>query len=356
MPTLATRRLPRRDVTLTALGLGGAPLGGLYRAVGEAQARETIVGAWQAGVRYFDTAPYYGYGASELRVGAALRELEAGDAVISTKVGRLLRPRTTPQAADDTWIRPLPFEPHYDYTGAGILRSFEDSQQRLGIDRIDILLIHDIGRLTHGADDARTFAQLVDRGGFAALDELRRSGRVRAVGIGVNEVEVVERVMAAFDMDCVLLAGRYTLLEQGAAPLLARCAERGIGVIVGGAFNSGILADAPAAATGAARYNYLPAEPAIVKRVARRARACEQYDVPLPAAALQFVLAHEAVVSCVTGARNARELRQNVAWATQPLPTAFWDALRRDGLVDPACPVPGSAPSTDPASRRGARG
>ena len=222
---------------------------------------------------------------------------------------------------------------HYDYTYDGVMRSHEDSLQRLGMDRVDILYVHDIGRATHGGLHAHYWEQLTRGGGFRALTQLRDEGVVGAIGLGVNEWEAVADAMEVCDLDCALLAGRYTLLEQGALSLLDHCAQRGVGIVIGGPFNSGILA-------GAAKFNYEDAPASILARVEAIAAACAQAGAPLQAAALQFPMAHPAVVSCIPGAQSAAQLRQNAAWFAQPLPAALWDLLVRRGLVDPRAPLP----------------
>jgi D-threo-aldose 1-dehydrogenase len=328
------RKLPRRDISLSSMGLGCAQLGGLYQAVGDAEARAIVDAAWDLGVRYFDTAPYYGYTLSERRLGAALRARPRASYVLSTKVGRLMLPDPHVRPGESGWAEPLPFRPHYDYSYDGIKRSHEDSLQRLGMDRVDILYVHDIGRVTHGDRHAHYWAQLTHGGGFRALMQLREEGSVRAFGLGVNEWEAIADAMEECDLDCALLAGRYTLLEQASlAPLLDRCAARGIGIVIGGPFNSGILA-------GNRKFNYEDAPAAIVARVAAITEVCREAGVPVQAAALQFPMAHPAVVSCIPGAQSAPQLRQNAAWFGQPLPPALWQALARDGLIDPRAPVP----------------
>jgi len=345
------RRVGHTSLAVTALGLGSAGLGGLYRDVSEADARATIDAAWEAGVRLFDTAPYYGYTKAEHYVGAALREHERDAYVLSTKAGRLMAPNRGDgaRAPRDGWAHPLPFQPVYDYTYDGILRSFDDSLQRLGVARIDILLVHDIGALTHGEQSAHYWRQLSE-GGFKALDELRSSGAVRAVGLGVNEVAAVLDAMRECEIDCALLAGRYTLLEQQTLDaLLPECERRGVSIFVGGAFNSGILArgvrhlrESPAAASSALKFNYGQAPEAIVERVARIEAVCEAHGVALPSAALQFPYAHGAVSSVLTGASSAGEFAQNLRAFTAPIPGAFWETLRAEGLLDPRAPVPGA--------------
>lgn len=332
-----SRRLRWVDLAVPVFGLGCAQLGGLYRAITDDQAAELVQAAWGAGVRHFDTAPYYGYTLSERRLGAALRMLPRDEYVLSTKAGRLMRPDATVQPGDDSWAAPLPFRPHYDYSYGGILSSFEESLQRLGAERIDILYVHDIGRVTHGDQHERHWRELTHGGGFLALDELRRSGRVRAVGLGVNEWQVVHDAMQEFDLDVTMLAGRYTLLEQASlSPLLDACVKRGHAIVVAGPFNSGVLA-------GGSSFNYGAVPPEVAQRVQALRAVCEEFDVALPAAALQFPLAHPAVVSCVAGAHDAAQLKQNIAWLQMRLPDEFWQALRQRGLVDERAPLPVTA-------------
>nr|WP_315221666.1 aldo/keto reductase [uncultured Duganella sp.] len=332
----APRKLARRDIALTGLGLGCAQLGGLYQPVGEADARAIVDAAWDLDIRYFDTAPYYGYTLSERRLGEALRARSRDSYVLSTKVGRLMRHDAGVEPGESGWAEPLPFRPHYDYTYDGVMRSHEDSLQRLGMDRVDILYVHDIGRATHGDLHARYWEELTDGGGFRALTALRDQRAVGAIGLGVNEWEAVAEAMEVCDLDCALLAGRYTLLEQGALALLDRCARRGVGIVIGGPFNSGILA-------GTRKFNYEDAPPHIVDRVNAIAAVCARAGVPLQAAALQFPMAHPAVVSCIPGAQSAAQLRQNAQWFARPLPAAVWDALARDGLIAAGAPTPKGA-------------
>lgn len=343
------RHIGRTSLEVTALGLGCAGLGGLYRDVDEAQARATIDRAWEAGIRLFDTAPFYGYTKSEHNVGAALRERERDSYVLSTKAGRIMRPERGggARAPRDGWAHPLPFVPVYDYTYDGIMRSFDDSLQRLGVARIDILLVHDIGTFTHGERHAHYWRQLSE-GGFKALDALRASGAVRAVGLGVNEEAVVLDAMREFEIDCALLAGRYTLLEQGTLDtLLPECERRGVSILVGGAFNSGILARgvrhlraAPDAASSALKFNYGEAPVQVVERVERIETVCDAYGVTLPSAALRFPYAHSVVASVLTGASSADELAQNVAAFSAAAPAELWEALRSEGLLDSRAPTP----------------
>ncbi|MBA1156119.1 aldo/keto reductase [Microvirga mediterraneensis] len=327
------RTLPRKELSLTMLGLGSAPMGGLFSPTSFAEAEATTEAAWAHGIRYFDTAPYYGYTRSERRLGALLCDRERDSYVLSTKAGRLMVPDGTVSAEENGWVHPLPFRPVYDYTYDAILKSFEDSRQRLGILKIDILYIHDIGRYTHGDRHEHYWRQLTAGGGFRALRELRGSGHVTAIGLGVNEAEVVHDAMGEADLDVVMLAGRYTLLEQMSLPLLEECARVGTGIVIAGPFNSGILA-------GSNKFDYADAPPDVVRRVHALKAVCDAFDVPLPAAAFRFPLAHPAVVSCVTGARDAEQLHTNVAWFEKSIPDELWTALREAGLLDEAAPLP----------------
>ncbi len=331
-----TRVLPRSGLTLTALGLGGAQMGGIYRETPYADADGAFRAAWDAGVRYVDTAPYYGYTRAERRLGTMVSERERSAFRISTKAGRLMVPDETVPAEENGWFHPLPFRPTYDYTHDGILRSFEHSQQRLGLLHVDLLYVHDIGRYTHGDAHAHYWAQLTGGGGFKALLRLRDEGRVGGIGLGVNEIEVVHDAMGEADLDAVMLAGRYTLLEQRSLALLDACARQKVGVVVAGVFNSGILA-------GGRNFDYGQAPADIVERTRTLRDLCTRLEVPLQAAALQFPMAHPAVSSCVVGARNADQMRSNVAWFEQDIPAAFWSALASSGLLAPDAPIPGRA-------------
>jgi len=338
MPNMTTvsdvRKLPHGGLALGVFGFGGAPLGGLYDAVSDADAARLLEGAWDAGLRYFDSAPYYGYTLSERRLGALLVNRPRDSFVVSTKVGRLMRADASVRAGDDGWAQPLPFRPIYDYSYDGILRSFEDSLQRLGLARIDILYVHDIGRTTHGDRHQHYWQQLTRGGGFRALESLRTQGQIAAIGLGVNEWQVVYDSMQEVRLDCTLLAGRYTLLEQTSlSPLLDHCTREGNAIVIGGPFNSGVLA-------GNNKFNYADAPPEILERVAALRRVCARFEVPLQAAALQFPMAHPAVVSCIPGAHNLAQLQQNMAWFEQAIPLEFWQALREAGLIDPRAPVP----------------
>jgi len=337
---LPSRPVGRTEISVTALGLGLAPLGNLYRAVSDGEARDTVDTAIELGIRYFDTAPYYGFGLSERRAGDTLRGKP--NVVISTKTGRLLKPADVDTSAErHGFVSPMPFEPVYDYSYDGILRSHEQSLQRLGLNRIHILLIHDIGRLTHGDRHSEKMAELIDGGGLKALRRLRDDKTVSAIGVGVNEIDICLDLMDRTELDVLLLAGRYTLLEQGAIDvLLPRCAAAGVSLVIGGPFNSGILATGTTSADPP-RYNYGPAPVEVRERVRRLEAVCKAHDLPLPAAALQFPLSHPLVAAVIPGFANADEVRTGVERFRMPIPASFWSDLRSEGLIDPRAPLPG---------------
>jgi D-threo-aldose 1-dehydrogenase len=333
MPVFEKRRIGRTSVEVTELGLGCATLGGSRIAVSRQQAEAIVAAAWAAGVSYIDTAPFYGVGQAERCVGDAMRWVPRDEWVLSTKVGRLLRPRRT--AAEGTERRhPLPFDPVYDYSYDAVMRSFEDSLQRLGLATIDILYVHDIGVMQHGAEAHPRLMRTLRDGGYRALEELRAAGTVGAIGIGVNEREVLLEAMEWGDWDAFLLAGRYTLLEQTPLEdLLPRCEKAGASIVVGGPLNSGILA-------GRDTWNYKAAPAEIVARVNAIEAVCNSHRVPLPAAALQFPLAHPAVAAIIPGPRNVEEFHANVRLLRHPIPAALWADLRAAGLLHPHAPTP----------------
>ena len=331
----------RDALRATPLGLGGAPFGNLFRVVSDAEAIGTIRDAVRAGVTYFDTAPHYGSGRSEVRFGAALRDVPRANFLLSTKVGRLLTSDRSSPPAQHGYFDVLPYVQHYDYTHDGVLRSLDDSLRRLGFERIDIAFIHDIDVATHGAEQPRHFTDAM-RGAVPALARRQAEGAIAAFGLGVNDVQVCIDTLAVADVDVILLAGRYTLADQSAlAELLPLCERRDVAIVAGGPFNSGILATGAAPRDGSAPYfNYAPAPPEVIRRVAAIEAVCAEYDVPLQAAALQFPRAHPAVVNVLVGARTTAELEVNLAYARHPIPAAFWSALRDERLVDPAAPLP----------------
>lgn len=339
----ADPRVPSRNGVLDRLrrirpfGFGASSLGNLYQRVSDQVARDTVMSCWASGIRYFDTAPYYGFGLSERRLGDALRELGRDEYLLSTKVGRLLRP-AGPAREKHGFCSPMPFGPVYDYSYDGVMRSLEASLQRLGLDRIDILYMHDIGALTHGEQHEEVFAVAMS-GGYRALDDLRRQGVVGAIGLGVNEVEVCEASLAHADFDLFMIAGRYTLLHHQCLDFLEKCRARGIGIIAAGVFNSGILATGTAASEPL-HYDYASPPQEISARTAALQTVCSRFGVPLPAVALQFAAAHPAVICTVVGAADPGLVRDDVALAAVPIPAALWQALRASGLLSAAAPLP----------------
>lgn len=320
-------------IELPQLGFGGAPIGGLLDAVDDAAALAAIAAALDSGIRYFDTAPFYGFGLSERRLGDVVRG--AGDVIVSTKVGRLLKPGLPDDPAALGWPNPLPFHPHFDYGYDAVMRSFEDSLQRLGRDHVDMLFLHDIGSFTHTDPDeeARHFNDAMS-GGYKALDELRRAGDIKAIGIGVNEIDVSLRALDHGDWDIFLLAGRYTLLEQESLDeLLPKCAAQSVRIVIGGPFNSGIL-------VGGTTWNYETAPAEIVNRVRGLKEVCAAHNVPLPAAALKFPLAHSSVVSVIPGVRTPQEFSQLMAWWQTDIPPSLWTDLKSAGHIRADAPLP----------------
>ena len=327
----------RVDLEVSAFGFGTAPIGNIFREIDEATSDAMIQTAWDRGVRYYDTAPMYGHGLSEHRTGHSLRWKTRDDFVLSSKVGRLLRPAKRSEIEFAPWTNAGAFTMHFDYSYDGTMRAFEDSLQRMGLERMDICFIHDIDVFTRGDEQPEVFAQAMD-GSWRALEKLRDEGVVKAIGVGVNEWEVCHAALQARDFDCFLLAGRYTLLEQEALnDFLPLCEERGAAVVVGGGFNSGILATG---AVEGAKYNYAPAPPEIMDKVKKIEAVCADHGVPLPAAALQFVVAHPAVPSFIAGTRTVEQLENNLDWFSHPIPPAFWADLKAKGLLREDAPTP----------------
>jgi D-threo-aldose 1-dehydrogenase len=317
------------------LGFGTAPLGNLFSTVSDAQAAAALEAALTARIELFDTAPFYGYGLSERRLGAALARAPAARVAISTKVGR--RIIEVPGHTPTEGYLVNGFQAEFDYSRAGVLRSFEGSLSRLGRERVDLLLLHDVGRQTHGERHAQLLRQALDEA-LPAMQALKAQGACRAIGIGVNETEVCLELMPRFPLDCILLAGRYTLLEQTSlASVMAEALRRDVGILIGGAFNSGLLADPRAAGS---TYNYAAVDPATLVRAQRLYALCGQHRVDVGAAALQFVLAHPAVIGVVAGMRSAGEVRCALERLRTPIPPSLWDALRAAGLLAPQAPTP----------------
>lgn len=337
---IPTRGLGRAGVQLSTLGLGTAPLGDLFAVVTEEDAQSVLDTAWEEGVRYFDTSPWYGRGQSEHRLGRALYRRPREEFVLSTKVGRLFRAsRDEASFQRGFWKGGLPFPHVFDYSYAGIMRSYEDSQQRLGMSRIDLLLIHDLD-LWHHQTEAKVGAYLNElaTSGWRALAELRDAGLIRGVGAGVNELGMIPRFLDLVDLDFFLVALPYTLLDQDVLDAeFPRCAERNVGIVIGAPFASGILATG--AAPGA-KYRYSDATPEVIDRVRRIEAVCARHGATLPQAALQFPLGHPIVASVIPGALETAHVRRNVASMTTPVPAAVWQELKATGLLREDAPTP----------------
>ncbi|RFB78273.1 aldo/keto reductase [Methylovirgula sp. 4M-Z18] len=340
---MKTRKFTTRNgavLNFTELGFGTAPLGNLYRPLTEKDARTTLNAAWDVGCRVFDTAPLYGLGLAETRLNGFLREHARKDYILSTKVGRLL---TLTQPDRRTGIGKFFDTPArqevYDYSYDGVMRSIEFSLERLGVDQIDILLCHDVDIFTHGskAESDRRIGEFM-AGGYKALHKLRDEKVIKAFGAGINEWQVAETLARAGDFDLFLLAGRYTLLEQEAlTSFLPYCEEKNIGILLGGPYNSGILATGP---KPGAFYNYDPAPPEILERVARIAQVCKAHGVKLAEAAIRFPLGHKQVVCVIPGGQKPLEVKRNAAMLQKRIPAALWRDLKREGLMRADAPTP----------------
>lgn len=340
MDPLARRTLGRTDVQLTQLGFGSAGLGDLYAALSEAEATATVAAAWDAGIRYFDTAPWYGRGQAEHRVGRVLYPHPRTDYVLSTKVGRTLHAFHDAERFErGMWAGGLPFEVRFDYSYDGIMRSFEDSLQRLGLPRIDLLLIHDLDLQYHQRIE-RVNALLGElyTGGWRALSELKRAKLIRGIGAGINELGMMPRFLDLMEIDFFLVALPYTLMEQDVLNAeFPRCAAEGVGIVIGGVFASGILATG---AVAGAKHNYADATPEALAKVARMEAVCRHHGVPLAAAALQFPLGHPSVASVIPGAVAPEQVRRNVAAFCHDIPTDLWAELKHEGLLRTDAPTP----------------
>jgi D-threo-aldose 1-dehydrogenase len=335
----------RHRLAAMPLGFGGAPLGNLYRAIADDEALALVRHAYAMGTRYFDTAPHYGHGRSEQRLGAGLADAPRETYLLSTKVGRILVASASAPRDQHGYVDTPPLIQHYDYTRDGVRRSLADSLKRLGVARVDIVYVHDIDRGTHGATHRERLADALE-GALPALAQLKAEGAIAACGLGVNDVDICLEVLRHADLDLILLAGRYTLADQSALQeLLPECVRRSVAIVLGGPFNSGILATGARPPDGSAPYfNYAPAPAAIVARVAAIEIMCKTFGVPLAAAALQFPRAHPAVVGVIPGARSIAEFDANRHLADHPIPRAFWQCLREQGLVAADAPLPGVPP------------
>lgn len=337
--TIERRQLGRTGVEVTALGFGGATIG-IDPSVSETQAQATLQTAWDAGVRYFDTAPWYGRGLSELRVGQLLRGLPRDEFILSTKVGRVLRAPVNPYApVNSPQPGGLPFEVRFDYSRDGIMRAYEDCLQRLGLTRIDLAIVHDLD-LGYHAPQPRWDAlmgQLITSG-WQALADLRSAGLIKGIGVGINPHDMIPRFLECFDPDFFLLAGRYTLMEQESLSAeLPACVERGVGIVIGAVFNSGIGATGP---IPGARYDYRPATQPELDKAARIQAICQRHGVPMAAAALQFPLGHPAVASVIPGPITSEQVDLNLAGFNHPIPADLWHELKSERLLREDAPTP----------------
>jgi D-threo-aldose 1-dehydrogenase len=338
MDPTATRRLGRTNVTVTCLGFGGASIGELFVRVSERDAAATLATAWDAGIRYFDTSPWYGRGLSELRTGAGLRDHDRADFALSTKVGRWLRPAVTEGFDGEPWVGGSPNEVVFDYTYDGIMRSVEQSRLRLGITRFDVAFIHDLDHWYFDPDTMAGHLGDLRASGWRALDELRSSGQIGAIGAGVNDLGLIPRYLDVGDIDAFLIAMPYTLLHQEVLDAeFPACEARGVGFVIGAPFQSGILAKGPVPGV---KYNYGDPPPEILERVGRIAAVCERHGVSLAAAALQFPLGHQSVAAVIPGASSPAQQVRNVAAFRESIPADLWAELKREGLLREDAPVP----------------
>ena len=340
MDPFASRQLGRTGLAIGQLGFGGAPLGELFQKLCEDTAQSTLEEAYRLGLRFFDTSPWYGHGLSEHRLGHFLRRQPRESFVLSTKVGRVYTAPADLEGVDTgPWAGGLPFVLRFDYTYDGVQRSYEDSLQRLGLNRVDLLLIHDLDFHYHGTEAAvERYMRQLDDGGWQALDGLKSSGIIRGIGAGINQMGMISRFLERFDVDFFLVAIPYTLLDQD--PLLEefpRCAERGVGIVVGAPFASGILATGP---VENAKYNYAPASAEIADKVRRIESVCGRRGVPLPAAALQFPLGHRSVAAVIPGAVSPAQVASNVRMMEVDIPAELWEELRAEGLILAEAPTP----------------
>ena len=334
------RRLGRSKVMLPQMGFGGAPLGELFTKVTEADAEATLTAAWDAGIRYYDTAPWYGRGQSEHRIGRHLYRRPRQEALLSTKVGRVLRAPAHPEAFDRTgWSGGLSFDIRFDYSYDGIMRAYEDSLQRLGMNRVDMLIIHDLDFWFHKTEAlvSAYLAQLATSG-YRALASLREQGVIGAIGAGINELGMIPRFLDLFDLDFFMLAMRYTLGEQDTLDKeLPLCAERGVGIVIAGVFSSGLYATGPVAG---AKYNYADATPEQLDRARKIEAVCKRHGVPLAAVALQFPMHHPSVASVIPGGFRPEHVKANLGLFRQEIPAALWAELKHEKLLRNDAPTP----------------
>ncbi|MBE9539049.1 MAG: aldo/keto reductase [Proteobacteria bacterium] len=335
---IPTTTLGSTGLEVSQLGLGGAPLGELFECLPETQAQGVMQSAYEQGVSFFDTAPWYGHGMSEHRMGHYLRQQSRDSFVLSTKVGRLYRAAKSPEHRTQPWVGGLPFELHFDYSYDGIMRSWQDSLMRLGLNRIDMLVIHDLDVDYHGQEGLSTHRKALESSGYKALEELKNGGQVRAIGAGVNHGSMMAYFIESFELDFLLVAMPYTLLDQ--TPLqgsFQSCEDKNVSVVIGSPYASGILATGP---IEGARYNYAPASRAILDKVHRIEAVCVKHSTCLAAVALQFCLAHPIVAASIPGATHKKFVSANITNLFTKIPPALWDELKSLNLIAAASPIP----------------
>ena len=340
MDPSATRPLGNTGLEVTQLGLGGSAYASLFYRISEAEAAGAIKAAWDVGIRYFDTSPWYGRGLSELRTGAGLRYLPREQYVLSSKVGRWFRARRPGEDLDlAPWHSPVEFECVFDYTYDGIMRSYEQSQLRLGLPWMDVAVIHDLDSRFHRPDTKlQAYLDQLSTSGWRAIEELKSSGLIKAIGAGINTLDLIPRFLEAVDLDFVLISMQYTLLRQDILPTeLPAIEERGLGIVMASPYQSGILA---VGAVEGARFDYEPASAEEVDTVRQIQAVCERHDVPLAAAALQFVMGHPNAATVIPGARHAEHVERNVAAFQHPIPADLWAELKAERLIREDAPVP----------------
>jgi len=334
MTQIATRPLGRTGIEVSEVGFGGAPLGELFEPVPEDQAQATLAQAWQGGIRYYDTSPFYGYGKSEHRLGHYLRQQDRSDFVLSTKVGRVFKPTRKSDFDPDGWVGGMSFDFHFDYTYDGIMRSWEDSTQRLGFHDIDVLLIHDLDSFFMNKRRFDAYLGQLMTSGWRALEELRDAGLIR----GINKPGNIPHFLDVVDVDMFLVAMPYTLLDQGVLDdEFPACVERGVNFVIGAVFASGILVTGP---VEGAKYGYFPAEPEILEKTRKIEAVCQRHDVPMPAAALQFPLGHPQVSAIIPGAMAPFHIDSTLELYSKPIPADLWAELKAEGLMHPEAPTP----------------